>query len=49
MKRIIAPAVLVIAASLVASGQIPTPTAEKPVTQEKAAGQKMAASGVPCF
>ena len=45
MKRILALAVLVIAAPPVASGQTPTQTPEKPATQEKAAGQKMAASG----
>jgi ketosteroid isomerase-like protein len=45
MKRILALAVLVIAASPLASGQTPTPVPEKPATQEKPSGQKMAASG----
>ncbi len=37
MKRILALAVLVIAASPLASGQTPTQTPEKPGTQEKPA------------
>jgi len=45
MKRILALAVLVIAAPPLASGQTPTQKPEKPATQEKPAGQKMAASG----
>lgn len=43
MKRILALAVLVIAASPVAVGQ--TPTTEKPAIQEKPVGQKVAAAG----
>ncbi|MGI9166893.1 MAG: nuclear transport factor 2 family protein [Pyrinomonadaceae bacterium] len=45
MKRILALVVLVIAASPVASAQTPTQTPDKPATQEKAAGHKMADSG----
>ncbi len=44
MKRILALAVLVFAASPLATGQTPTPTADKPATQEKPVGQKVAAS-----
>ena len=43
MKRMLALAVLAIAASPLASGQTPAPVPEKPTTQEKPTGQKMAA------
>ncbi len=47
MKRILAFAVIVIAASLLASGQTPTQTPEKPATQEKPAKQKPASKEKP--
>ena len=46
MKRILSLAVLAIAASPLASGQTPTPMTEKPASQEKPVGQKMAAGNV---